>query len=90
MDTLKTLMKAMIPPQSNTQIIVQGVENSWPFILAFGTIWKAISEVAKIYSSKQEAKLKALIQSEVNPTFQKLSESIDALKDSIDKLKYGK
>ena len=76
--------------QNSLQIILQFIGNSWPFMIAFGAIWKTINEVAKIYSAKQDAKLRALIQSEVNPTFQKLQESIDSLTESINHLKYGK
>lgn len=88
-------MTILIKMQTNEQpsslaVILQFIENSWPFVITFGAVWKGISEVAKIYSTRQEAKLKALIQSEVSPTFEKLQDSIDKLTESINQMKYGK
>lgn len=82
---------------SSLAVILQFVENSWPFVITFGAVWKTISEIAKSYSAKQETKLRELIKTTVSPDFAELRTSIDTLvksnqelSENINKIKYGK
>lgn len=90
-------MKMPLGEADTPTLLLQFVKDSLPMIGGIIAVWKTISELAKYFSVKQEAKLKELIRMEVTPKFDKLQDSLekleqsnDRLRESIDKIKYGK
>lgn len=84
-----TITNKMMPEhsqQTSLAAVLQFITDSWPFVITFGAVWKGISEVAKIYSAKQEAKLRSLIKETVSDDFHALKVSIENLTDRIDKI----
>jgi ubiquinone biosynthesis protein COQ9 len=78
-----------IPPQGENTItiVLQFIKDSLPMIGGIIAIWKTISEVAKYFAKKQDARLRELIQSEVTPQIENLTHAIDALREEIGRLK---
>lgn len=72
--------------QSTISQVLQFIKDCLPMIGGIIAVWKTIDEVAKWYSKKQEAQLKALIASEVSPQIKELHDSIDRLTKMIGSL----
>ena len=73
--------------QSVLQQVFQFIKDSLPMIGGIIAVWKTIDEIAKWYSKKQEAQLKALIKTEVSPQIDNLTHAINDLREEIGKLK---
>lgn len=84
---LKLNMTPQEPGPTSLQLIFQFLKDSWPMIGGIIAVWKTIDEVAKSYSRKQESKLKELIKLEVNPMIDKLTDSIDRLREDIGRMR---
>ena len=69
--------------QTNLQLVFQFIKDCLPMVGGIIAVWKTIDEIAKWYSKKQEAQLKALISSEVTPQIKELHDSIDRLTKMI-------
>lgn len=87
MATLKTYIMANNVEQTNFQLILQFIKDCLPIVGGIIAAWKTIDEIAKWYSRKQEMQLRELIKAEVNPQIERLSESIDKLREEIGRLK---
>lgn len=78
----------MQQPQPDTlERVFQFIKDSLPMVGGIIAIWKVISEVAKAYSKKQDARLRDLIKSEVNPQIDGLTDAINDLRETIGALK---
>jgi hypothetical protein len=76
------------PNDSSTVVLVlQFIKDSFPMIITMGAVWKTISEIAKAYSKKQDAKLRELIKAEVNPQIDNLTHAINELRETIGAMK---
>ncbi len=73
--------------QTTLQQVFQFIKDSLPMIGGIIAVWKTIDEIAKWYSKKQEAQLKALIDAQVTPQITQLTHAINDLREEIGKLK---
>jgi len=72
---------------NNFALVLQFVKDSLPMIGGIIAIWKVISEIAKSYSKKQDARLRELIKIEVSPQIESLTHAINDLRETIGTLR---
>lgn len=75
------------PQMSTLDTILQFVKDSLPMIGGIIAIWKTINEIAKAYSKKQDARLRELIKTEVNPQIENLTDAINDLRETIGQMR---
>lgn len=68
-------------------LFFQFVKDSLPMVGGIVAVWKTISEIAKAYSKKQDARLRELIKAEVNPQIDNLTHAINELRETIGTLR---
>lgn len=93
MDTF-VINKTMAQPQSWWEQIFVWAKDNTIIFGAFALAWKAIDKVFKYYSESRLNELRAIVKEELanhtNPQIEKLSTSIDELRESIWALKANK
>jgi predicted ribosome quality control (RQC) complex YloA/Tae2 family protein len=67
---------------------IQFIKDIAPFGTAFGIAWKFIHELFKYYSDRRMSELKKIVQDEMKPQIENLTEKIDKLGDAINTIKY--
>lgn len=88
MDILaKSTMTNPVGQVSTLTQVLQFIKDSLPMIGGIIAVWKTIDEIAKWYSKKQEAQLKALIDIQVTPQIESLTKAINELREEIGRLK---